>query len=84
MEVLLAAETFRDDHPAVTDAGVVQRPGPAVPFQPTPEEIRALCLDIQAGWSPNERRRRARGSSEADERDAIPMTVPTGRDCSGF
>lgn len=41
--------------PDLTDAE------PGVIFLPTLEEIRAACLQIQATWSPEERRRRLVG-----------------------
>jgi hypothetical protein len=43
----------------------VEMPTPAVGqkcIDPTPEEIRERCLDIQAGWTVDERRRRLAGT----------------------
>ena len=33
-----------------------------IPIDPTPEEIRKVCEQIQAGWTDDERLRRAGGS----------------------
>ncbi|WP_437203471.1 hypothetical protein [Planctomicrobium sp. SH664] len=34
-------------------------------YEPTPEEIRAACLEIQAEWTETERLRRGRGAAHA-------------------
>jgi hypothetical protein len=36
-------------------------------YEPTPEEIRAMCLEIQAEWSPREERQRRAVPSLAPE-----------------
>jgi hypothetical protein len=41
------------------------RNGDQVPaYEPTPEQIREACMEIQAEWTPAERRRRANQRSE--------------------
>ncbi len=41
------------------------RNGDQVPaYEPTPEQIRQACLEIQSEWTPAERRRRANQLSE--------------------
>jgi|GEM_PF-4185123 len=42
-------------------------------YQPTPEEIRAVCREIQAEWSEAERARRARGQAG---RQRTPVVSP--------
>lgn len=49
---------------------------------PSPDEIRAACLEIQAEWSDDISASRARGlASQAALDLPEPMTVPVGRDC---
>jgi hypothetical protein len=39
-------------------------------YEPTPEEIKAACLEIQATWTPQERDSRLRGNACATKFDA--------------
>ncbi|MCA9263244.1 MAG: hypothetical protein KDA60_05325 [Planctomycetales bacterium] len=38
------------------------RPNPKATYEPTPEEIREACLEIQAGWSDDDRNKRRYGT----------------------
>lgn len=46
---------------------------------PTPEEIEAGCLEAQARWSEEERRRRAGCRSQGVEIDVVPASCLTPR-----
>jgi len=42
-------------------------------YLPSPEEIRELCAEIQAGWTEAERARRARG--QAGRQRTVPVSA---------
>lgn len=42
---------------------------------PTPEEIREKCLEIQSGWTPTQERSRRGGLTEAESAVQIPVIV---------
>lgn len=52
------------------------------PTDPTPEEIRQRCLEIQAGWTPEQRSSRMRADMREPEFNQTPLqpvSVTTGR-----
>ena len=54
-------------------------PGQAPNYVPSPEEIRAACLAIQATWTPRERRVRAGLAVGVDAAERLHWTPPTIR-----
>ena len=47
------------------------------PEDPTPEQIRERCLEIQAEWTETQRRQREQGSMGRDKLEARePYTIP--------
>ena len=69
----MASENVSSDVPAVRTEHDSQRR----PNDPSPEQIRERCLEIQRGWTETERRQREQGAIGRDQmRPREPYSVP--------
>jgi hypothetical protein len=67
----------------VTGRGTKQRPDTGAKAMPSEDEIRAMCREIQDGWTPT-REERARGVFETEYVELKTFSIPEARGHSEY